>query len=105
MPYYRIQDVKDGIGENGNSNNYKIRLYGDLADNFINSKLINIKDLTIPIQPAPEVVRDNATSLAIAYFFKFESGDTELADTAEKNIETWFKSTYLRPRFKARGPY
>lgn len=103
MTYYRIEDIELVLGESQLTGDTKGRFYGQMADNYINAKLINVKDLEIPISPVSNTLRNIATSLAIAYFFKFESGDTDLAITAEQNIDMWFNSSFQRPRFKARG--
>jgi hypothetical protein len=99
----RFKDIKDSLGESGNTNNAKIRLYQELADGYLYAKLTNVKGVTIPLAAPPEHLRDLMTTLSIAYFYKFESGDKDLAETAEKNVDTWFNSTYMRPAFKAKA--
>ena len=97
----RFADIKDALGESGNTNNAKIRLYQELADGFLYAMLTNVKGVTVPLTAPAEHLRDLMTTLTIAYFYKFESGDKDLAETAEKNVTTWFNSTYMRPAFKA----
>ena len=46
---------------------------------------------------------DIANQLTVAYFYKFESGDTSTADQAEAVWLRFFTSKFQRPRFKARG--
>ena len=99
----RLKDVKDSLGEAGNTNNAKIRLYMEFADSFINSKLVNVKGVTLPLTSPTETLRDLATALATAYFYKYESGDKDLAEKAEDNVTEWFKNTYMRPAFKAKA--
>ena len=99
----RVTDVKLGVGEKGNTNNEKIKLYMEFADSFIYSKLKNVNGLILPITNPEETLRDLATLLSIAYFFKIESGDETLAEMAERNVDTWFDSNYNRPQFKAKS--
>ncbi len=99
--YGRLQEVKDAIGERGDTNNKKIHLYMNMADDYINSKLINVNSITVPINPPSQVLVNLATSLSISYFYKFESGDEKLSETSERNIDTWFDSSFIRPKFTA----
>jgi hypothetical protein len=97
----RMSDIKTSTGEKGDTNNGKIRLYMEFADGFIYGLLTNVKDIVIPLTAPTEHLRDLATALATAYFYKFESGDKDLAEAAELNVTTWFNSKYNIPRFKA----
>lgn len=98
MPYYDPTQVKTIMGENGASNDAKVLLYGDMADSYINSFLVNVED-NIPITSPPTQLKKIATLLAVAYFFKFESGDTLTADQAEMIWNEYFKNKYKRPSF------
>ena len=87
----------------GTSNDNKIQNYGEMADTFINSYLTDVRNVSIPVTSSDfasttefNVLLDIANQLTVAYFYKFESGDTS----------TWlrfFTSKFQRPRFKARG--
>jgi hypothetical protein len=100
MPYYNITAVKKILGETGTTNDNKIQRYGSMADNYINSWLVNVEP-TIPI-PSPTLqLIDLANELTVSFFFKIESGDTIIAEQAERNWQQYFESAYKRPRFFA----
>ena len=103
MAYYVLADIKTKIGESGFTNDAKITEFGEDADSFINSLLINVKDLTVPIAAPSTTLIKLSNNLAVAYFFSGESGDKDLAESAEERVRLWFNSSYNRPRFKARS--
>ena len=81
-----------------------------MADTFINSYLTDVRNIDIPVTVANftssaefNVLLDIANQLTVAYFYKFESGDTSTADQAEAVWLRFFTSKFQRPRFKARG--
>ena len=98
------------MGQTGTSNDDKIQHYGEMADTFINSYLTDVRNIDIPVTVANftssaefNVLLDIANQLTVAYFYKFESGDTSTADQAEAVWLRFFTSKFQRPRFKARG--
>jgi len=100
MVYFDLTKVKDILGETGDSNNVKINRYGLMADNFINSDLTGVEP-TLPLNPVPDTVQKIAIELTVAYFYKFENGDTTTADQAEETWARYFVGKYKRPRFYA----
>jgi len=86
------------MGENGTTNDAKVLLYGDMADSYINSFLVNVEDV-IPIVTPPTQLTKIATLLAVAYFYKFESGDSLTAEHAERIWGEYFQNKYRRPAF------
>jgi len=111
MVLYEVNVVKAAISETGSTNNEKLKRYGTMADNFVIGYTINVKDLpnppvvTVDVLDTDELsqIRNFATQLAIAYFYKFESGDDVTAEAAEKAWVRWYQSKFLRPRFRSRG--
>jgi len=111
MVLYQVTKVKAAIGDTGTSNNEKIKRYGEMADNFVIADLVNVRLLPNPpvvtIDVLTQVELDNiknfATQLAIAYFYKFESGDALIAEQAELAWNKWYNSKFKRPPFTARG--
>ncbi len=110
MAYFEFTKVKQILGQTGTSNDYKIQHYGEMADTFINSYLTDVRNIDIPVTVANftssaefNVLLDIANQLTVAYFYKFESGDTSTADQAEAVWLRFFTSKFQRPRFKARG--
>ena len=110
MAYFEFTNVKQILGQTGTSNDYKIQHYGEMADTFINSYLTDVRNIDIPVTVANftssaefNVLLDIANQLTVAYFYKFESGDTSTADQAEAVWLRFFTSKFQRPRFKARG--
>ena len=110
MAYYQFTKVKEILGQTGTSNDTKIENYGNMADTYINSYLTDVRNIDIPVTVADfasttefNVLLDIANQLTVAYFYKFESGDTSTADQAEAVWLRFFTSKWQRPRFKARG--
>ena len=100
MPYANFARVKIILTEKGPVEDGKVQNYCLMADNFINSTLIKTSEPVIPLPvPVPDLVIDHAVSLACAYFYKFESGDTITAKAAEDAWLLYFTSNYRRPRF------
>lgn len=104
MPYYNITQCKKILGETGTTNDNKIQRYGSIADNYINSFLVNVEP-TLPMTTVPSQVTDIANELTCAYFFKFESGDTITAEQAERTWERYYQSTYKQPKFYSISGY
>jgi len=98
MVYFELTKVKELLGETGDTNNVKINRYGQMADNFINSDLSGVEP-TIPISPVPDIVTKIANEITVAYFYKFENGDTTTAEQAEETWIKYFTGHYKRPRF------
>jgi len=110
MAYFQFTKVKEILGQSGTSNDNKIQNYGDMADTYINSYLTDVRNISIPVTAADfsstqefNVLVDIANQLTVAYFYKFESGDTSTSDQAEAVWLRFFTSKWQRPRFKARG--
>ena len=110
MAYFEFTKVKQILGQTGTSNDDKIQHYGEMADTFNNSYLTDVRNIDIPVTVANftssaefNVLLDIANQLTVAYFYKFESGDTSTADQAEAVWLRFFTSKFQRPRFKARG--
>lgn len=101
MVYYSAANVKSILGEKGATNDAKVQLYGNMADAYINSKLTNVKGLTIPLSSPDALVVNIATLLAVAYFYKFESGDLITIEETKLLWENYFNSKYKRPRLIA----
>lgn len=102
--YYDLEKVKTLLGETGDTNNNKISLYGNFADNDINIALQNLED-EIPIAKAniPNILREVANALTVAYFYKYESGSEDLLPQAEANLAAYIDTHYSRPDFKTAG--
>jgi hypothetical protein len=110
MAYFQFTKVKQILGQTGTSNDDKIQHYGEMADTYINSYLTDVRNIAIPVDSSDftstqefNVLLDIANQLTVAYFYKFESGDTSTADQAEAVWLRFFTSKWQRPRFKARG--
>lgn len=97
------------MGETGTTNDAKIQMYGTMADNFILSDTIKVRNLPNPpttsggviTQAVLDEIKNHATLLTIAYFYKFESGDTITAEAAEMAWKNFFNSKFRRPSFRA----
>jgi len=94
----KIANVKQLLGQTTNVNDSKIGRYQIIAYNFLNSSLTNIE----PVIPLPSTVDpfliNFEEQLSAAYFWKFESGDQNTADSLEKQFLTiYFKNKYNRP--------
>jgi len=82
--YYTLENVKSLLGETGDSNNNKLDNYGQMADNEINISLQRVsdpvtgEDEVLPLDPAPTEVHLLADKLALGFFYKFESGSTDI---------------------------
>ena len=111
MGLANFNKVKNTIGETGSTNDLRIQNYITMADNFIIGDTIVVRNMPNPpavfldVLSATELkqIESFATDLAIAYFHKFESGDIDTAEAAEKNWTKWFIKKYRMPRFTARG--
>src|SRR5437867_2620073 len=102
MTYFDATRMKKILTEKGQVEDSKIEMYGLLADNHINIRLINLQAepiIPIPAAQITAVLQDLATALGCAYFYKFESGDTITAEEAETQVETYMTNKYRRPRF------
>lgn len=106
MVLYNATKVKATLAESGITNNAKIGFYGEMADNFVLDDLMRISNMPDPPVVTTGVltttqlnrIKDHATNLAIAYFYKYESGDTMTSEDAEKNWKQYF-AKYFHPRF------
>ena len=97
--YANVARVKKILTEKGPVEDGKVQQYSLMADNFINSNLINTSEPIVPI-PNPDILTvDHAVALACAYFYKFESGDTITAKAAEDAYMIYFTNKYRRPKF------
>lgn len=111
MGLANFNKVKNTIGETGTTNDVRIQTYINMADNFIIGDTITVLDMPNPpaveedVLSAAELkqIEQFATDLAIAYFHKFESGDIDTAESAERIWVKWFTHKYRMPRFRARG--
>jgi len=98
--YYDLEKVKSLLGESGDSNNTKITLYGNFADNDINIALQNLEDvLPLPKADIPNILREIANALAVAYFYKYESGSEDLLPDAKLSLNEYIDKHYSRPTF------
>ncbi|MGI0022528.1 MAG: hypothetical protein ACRD9Q_06680 [Nitrososphaeraceae archaeon] len=97
MTYYIVEDIKNLLGEKGQTNDQKVKLYGEMADAFINTDLISVEE-TVPLTTVPDVIRKISNLLAVSYFFKFESGDLLTAVSAEELWGRYFIAQYKRPK-------
>lgn len=102
--YYDLEKVKNLLGETGDTNNTKITLYGNFADNEINIALQNLED-NIPLlkDDIPTILREIANALAVAFFYKYESGSEDLLPAAQTALATYIDTHYSRPDFKTAG--
>jgi len=106
--YYILEDVKDLLGEVGDTNNSKATKYGLMADNKINISLTNIRDpdsgeLVLPFTNIPSTIHDVANELTVGYFYKFESGSTDILEQALLDLQDYIDNKYRRIRFLAAG--
>lgn len=97
MTYYVASKVKSLLGEAGATNDAKVQLYGDMADAYINTDLTKVEDI-VPIIIVPVLVSNIANLLTVAYFYRFESGDTLTLEEAKLLWKQYFTSRYKRPR-------
>ncbi len=102
--YYDLEKVKTLLGDSGDTNNSKITLYGNFADNDINIALQNLED-NIPLlkDDIPDILREIANALAVSYFYKYESGSEDLLPQAQTNLAAYIETHYSRPDFKTAG--
>jgi len=111
MGLANFNKVKNTIGETGTTNDQRIQTYINMADNFIIGDTVAVLNMpnppavTVDVLTAAELkqIEQFATDLAISYFHKFESGDIDTAESAERIWKKWFISKYRMPRFRARG--
>lgn len=111
MVLYDFTVVKSALSETGTTNDVKVKLYGDMADSVILGDTINVKNLPYPPVVTANVlttaelkqIKDFATQIAIGYFYKFESGDTDTVEEAKANWLKWFNNKFRRFSFKVRG--
>lgn len=106
MPYADATRVKKILTEKGPVEDGKVQEYIVMADNFIDTELVNIKVIPeLPIPNPPQLLVNLATALACAYFYKFESGDTITADAAETHVLKFMQNAFRRPQFSiSTGP-
>jgi len=111
MGLANFNKVKNTIGETGTTNDVRIQNYIIMADNFVIGDTIAVRNMpnppavTVDVLTAVELtqIESLATDLAISYFHKFESGDIDTAEAAEKAWTKWFIKKFRMPRFTARG--
>ena len=111
MVLYQFTTVKSVLGETGTTNDEKIRFYGTMADNVIIGDTINVNEMLNPPAVVVDVltqreldqIKDFATQIAVGYFYKFESGDTDTLEEASKNWLNWFNNKFRRFTFRVRG--
>ena len=107
--YYTLENVKSLLGETGDSNNDKLDNYGRMADNEINVALQRVsnpdtgEDEVIPLDPAPEVIHLIADKLALGFFYKFESGSTDIIEDARISLQEYINNKYRRVKFTTAG--
>lgn len=105
MPLFNITEVKEILKESGGSNNPNLAVYGKMADNLVWSDLISVKGISDPLttsmlpQKTIDKIKSHATSITVAYFYKFESGDTITSESAEISWKQFFQNQFQRPRF------
>jgi hypothetical protein len=106
---YNLANVKRMLGETGTTNDGKIQTYGTMADNFILSDTIKVRNLPNPpttvggviTQAQLDEIKNHATLITVAYFYKFESGDTITSEAAELAWKNFFNALFRRPSFRA----
>lgn len=111
MVLYDFTRVKAVLGENGTTNDVKVKEYGTMGDNAILGDTINVKNLPYPPAVTVDVlttaelntIKDFATQYAIGYFYKFESGDESTIAEVKENWLKWFNNKFRRFTFKTRG--
>lgn len=109
MTLYNLADVKQMLGESGTTNDNKISIYGIMADNFILADTIKVRNLPNPPTTVGDVIttaqlneiKRHASLLTVAYFYRFESGDTETSKKAEEDWQKFFSGLFRRPAFRA----
>jgi len=109
--YYTHQYVKDLLGETGDTNNNKIKRYGEEADNKINIALTKLEpSLPVTIISDPDngaekllILKPLADKLTTGLFYKYESGSEDLLTEAEAELLTFVDNTYRRPNFITKG--
>jgi hypothetical protein len=99
MTYANADRVKKILTEKGPVEDGKVEQYILMADNYINKDLVNTTEPILPIPSPPTIVIDLAISLACAFFYKYESGDTITAEQAMQDWKDYFTTKYRRPRF------
>lgn len=103
--------VKKVLGENGVTNDNKVKEYGIMGDNAILGDTVNVKNLPYPPAVTEDVltqaelnsIKDFATQYAIGYFYKFESGDESTIAEVKENWSKWFNNKFRRQKFITRG--
>ena len=107
MVLFDATRVKQLLGETGTTNDIKIQHYGSMADTFVINDLISVKDMPNPpvvtagvlTQADLNEIKNHATLITVAYFYKFESGDAITSDNAEQSWGMFFRNKFQRPRF------
>lgn len=97
------------LGETGTGNDGKINEYGQRSETFLLNDLLNVRGITNPptvvsgvlTQAELNMIKNICDLLAVAYFYKFESGDTLTAEASELSWKTFFENKFRRPRFRA----
>jgi len=98
--YYTLENVKQLLGETTNDNNDKINQYGAMADNKINIAHQNIHNVIVPLaEPIPQLIHDLADQIAMGYFYKFESGSTDIIEQGLADLIEYIDTTYRRIKF------
>lgn len=107
--YYTLENVKNLLGEGGDSNNDKLDNYGRMADNEVNISLQRVSDPVtgvdevLPLDPVPEVIHLIADKLAMGFFYKFESGSQDILDDARASLVEYINNKYRRVKFTTAG--
>ncbi len=107
--YYTLVNVKQLLGETGDTNNTKISRYGDQADNKINIALTRL-ETPLPITTTTEngtekllKLKPIADKMTVGLFYKYESGTEDLFLEALTDLNDFIFNTYQRPSFKTIG--
>jgi len=99
----KLANVKQLLGQTTNINDGKIARYQIIAYNFLNSSLTNIESvIPLPSTVDPFLVTFEE-QLSAAYFWKYESGDQNIATELENQfLAIYFKNKYNRPHLITR---
>lgn len=107
--YYTLVNVKQFLGETGDTNNTKISRYGDQADNKINIELTQLEE-PLPVTTSTEggaekllKLKPIADKMTAALFYKYESGSDDLLEEAMIDLSNFIFNTYRRPSFQTIG--
>jgi hypothetical protein len=99
--YFSLEDVKEYLGETGDTNDIKLNQYGLLADNDINTALLNL----IPSIPETDtaqlsLIKPVADALTIGYFYKIENGSVDILEAAQVQLANYIDARFRRIGFK-----